>query len=87
MLPVPAVPETDSTRRGSDWDFFTWNDPSHGNVQYESRENSMDLAYVQEDGTAVMKVDNQSVVPAGGNRRSCVARSHSVSDRKLNPPR
>ena len=33
-----------------------------------------------------MKVDNQSVVPAGGNRRSCAARSHSVSDLELNEP-
>jgi len=34
-----------------------------------------------------MKVDNQSVVPAGGNRRSYVTRSHLASDRKLSQPR
>ena len=54
----------------SEWDFFTQGDPTHGNVIYESRETSKDLAYVQDDGTAVMKVDNSSSVPPGGNRRS-----------------
>ena len=54
----------------SEWDFFTQPDPTHGNVIYESRENSKDLAYVQQDGTAVMKVDNTTNVPPGGNRRS-----------------
>ncbi|KAF9785135.1 glycoside hydrolase family 16 protein [Thelephora terrestris] len=53
-----------------DWDFFTGPDPTNGNVQYESQANAQDLAYVQPDGTAVLKVDNQSYVPPGGNRRS-----------------
>jgi len=53
-----------------DWDFYTGDDPTHGNVQYESRDNAKDLAYVQEDDIAVLKVDNQSSVPAGGKRRS-----------------
>jgi hypothetical protein len=52
------------------WDFFTQPDPTHGNVIYESRENAQDLAYVQPDGTAVLKVDNTTNVPPGGNRRS-----------------
>jgi hypothetical protein len=52
------------------WDFFTDPDPTHGNVIYESRENAQDLAYVQPDGTAVLKVDNVTSVAPGGNRRS-----------------
>jgi len=52
------------------WDFFTEADPTHGLVKYESRDNARDLAYVQGDGVAVIKVDNQNAVPAGGNRRS-----------------
>jgi len=52
------------------WDFFTEADPTHGLVKYESQDNAKDLAYVQSDGVAVMKVDNTSAVPAGGNRRS-----------------
>jgi hypothetical protein len=52
------------------WDFFTQSDPTHGNVIYESKENAQDLAYVQPDGTAVLKVDNVSTVAPGGNRRS-----------------
>ncbi|KAF9649984.1 glycoside hydrolase family 16 protein [Thelephora ganbajun] len=53
-----------------DWYFYTENDPTHGNVKYESRENARDLAYVQSDGTAVLKVDNKGHVPPGGKRRS-----------------
>jgi hypothetical protein len=52
------------------WTFFDQPDPTHGNVQYVSQPNAQDLAYVQPDGTAVMKVDNQSYVAPGGNRRS-----------------
>lgn len=52
------------------WDFFTGPDPTHGNVIYEPKENAQDLAYVQPDGTAVLKVDNTTNVAPGGNRRS-----------------
>jgi len=55
---------------GSEWDFFTGPDPTHGNVAYQTRGNSRDLAYVDEDGTAVLRVDNEGNVPVGGNRRS-----------------
>ena len=54
----------------SDWDFFSDPDPTHGNVAYQTKANSKDLAYVDADGTAVLRVDNKSSVPAGGNRRS-----------------
>lgn len=52
------------------WDFFTDADPTHGNVIYESQQNAQDLAYVQADGTAVLRVDNATNVAPGGNRRS-----------------
>jgi len=52
------------------WNFFADADPTHGNVIYQSKENAKDLAYVQSDGTAVMKVDNVTQVAPGGNRRS-----------------
>lgn len=69
LLPVAFI-ETDRYVRASDWTFFTDSDPTHGNVQYESQENAQDLAYVEPDGTVVLKVDNQSYVAPGGNRRS-----------------
>jgi len=55
---------------GSGWDFFSNSDPTHGNVVYQTRENSRDLAYVDDDGCAVLRVDNRGNVPPGGNRRS-----------------
>jgi len=74
----PTVPETDrSYHTLSDWYFYTDDDPTHGNVQYESQEDAKDLAYVQKDGVAVLKVDNKSDVPAGGKRRSYVLQPHS----------
>jgi hypothetical protein len=54
----------------SDWNFFSGPDPTHGNVAYQTRENSEDLAYVDEDCTVVLRVDNEGSVPAGGQRRS-----------------
>jgi hypothetical protein len=55
---------------GSEWNFFSNSDPTHGNVAYQTRENSRDLAYVDGDGTAVLRVDNKGSVPVGGKRRS-----------------
>jgi len=54
----------------SEWDFFSSPDPTNGNVAYQTRGNSGDLAYVDGDGSAVLRVDNKGSVPAGGNRRS-----------------
>ena len=54
----------------SEWDFFSNSDPTHGNVAYQTRENSWDLAYIDGDGSAVLRVDNKGEVPAGGKRRS-----------------
>lgn len=53
-----------------EWDFFSGPDPTHGNVAYQTRENSQDLAYVDKNGTVVLKVDNKGSVPPGGQRRS-----------------
>ncbi|KAF9787254.1 glycoside hydrolase family 16 protein [Thelephora terrestris] len=53
-----------------EWDFFSGPDPTHGNVAYQTKENSQDLAYVDGDGSAVLRVDNKSSVPPGGQRRS-----------------
>ncbi|KAF9646134.1 glycoside hydrolase family 16 protein [Thelephora ganbajun] len=53
-----------------EWDFFSGPDPTHGNVAYQTRENSGDLAYVDGDGGAVLRVDNKGGIPAGGQRRS-----------------
>jgi len=55
---------------GSEWDFFSGPDPTHGNVAYQTGDDSRDLAYVDKDGTAVLRVDNKGDVPTGGNRRS-----------------
>jgi len=66
----PQLPRADRFPYLSGWDFFTQPDPTHGNVIYGSKEESQDLAYVQPDGTAVMKVDNTTNVAPGGNRRS-----------------
>lgn len=58
----------------SDWDFFTDADPTHGNVNYQSQAQAVQkgLAFVQADGTTVLKVDNFTNVAVGGNRDSCV---------------
>lgn len=51
-------------------------DPTGGNVNYVSREvatGAAQLAYVQDDNTTVLAVDNTSTVPVGGARNSYVA--------------
>lgn len=56
----------------SEWDFFTDPDPTHGNVQYVSKQEATasGLASVGSDNVAVMAVDDNSTVPVGGNRKS-----------------
>ena len=51
--------------------FFPNSDPTHGNVNYLSRDAAFGagLAYV-ENGQAVMKVDDYSWVDANANRNS-----------------
>ncbi|KIJ34801.1 glycoside hydrolase family 16 protein [Sphaerobolus stellatus SS14] len=55
-----------------EWDFFTAPDPTHGNVQYVSREEATGsgLATVGADGVAVISVDDTNQVPVGGQRKS-----------------
>ena len=55
----------------SDWTFFEKQDPTHGLVNYQSRNQALKkkLAYV-EDGTTVLTVDSTSTVPVGGKRDS-----------------
>ncbi|KAF9006098.1 glycoside hydrolase family 16 protein [Cyathus striatus] len=56
----------------NDWEFFNAADPTHGNVNYLSKSDAQakNLAYVQDDGTTVLAVDDYSTVPVGGNRNS-----------------
>jgi len=54
------------------FDFNTFSDPTHGNVQFLSRDDAFGagLASVGDDGVAFMTVDNKNSVPEGGNRKS-----------------
>lgn len=56
----------------NDWDFFTSPDPTHGLVDYldAADAQSNGLAYVQGDGTFVMKVDSTTQLASGQNRKS-----------------
>jgi len=54
------------------WDFFNEADPTNGNVNYLAKPDaiSKQLAYVENDGTVVIKVDDTNWVSAGANRDS-----------------
>ncbi|KAF5350269.1 hypothetical protein D9758_007777 [Tetrapyrgos nigripes] len=54
------------------WNFFDRADPTHGNVDYQSKADAVKkgLAYVQDDGTAVLRVDNTTHLSPGQNRAS-----------------
>ncbi|KAF8651592.1 hypothetical protein AX16_004682 [Volvariella volvacea WC 439] len=54
------------------WDFFSYPDPTHGRVNYQTKEDAIrkGLAYVRDDGAFVMSVDDTNTVPLGGNRDS-----------------
>jgi hypothetical protein len=56
----------------SEWEFHSEPDPTHGLVNYQPREDAINkkLAYVQEDGTTVLAVDDFTDVPVGGKRDS-----------------
>ncbi|QRW16739.1 peroxisomal targeting signal 2 receptor [Rhizoctonia solani] len=56
----------------SGWDFFSESDPTNGNVNYLTKSDafSKKLAYVQDNGTVIMKVDDTTWVSSGGNRNS-----------------
>ncbi|KAH6915951.1 endo-1,3(4)-beta-glucanase [Coprinopsis sp. MPI-PUGE-AT-0042] len=55
-----------------EWEFHSEPDPTHGLVNYQAREDAIKkkLAFVQEDGTTVLAVDDFSDVPVGGKRDS-----------------
>jgi len=54
------------------WNFMTFDDPTHGLVKYVDRDTAFNLglAYVREDGVAVMKVDNTTPLQSGEKRNS-----------------
>ncbi|KAF5338394.1 hypothetical protein D9611_012481 [Ephemerocybe angulata] len=56
----------------NDWDFFSFDDPTHGLVNYQTKADAIKkkLAYVQGDGTTVLAVDDFSTVAVGGKRDS-----------------
>ncbi|EIW58553.1 glycoside hydrolase family 16 protein [Trametes versicolor FP-101664 SS1] len=65
------------------WDFFTDADPTNGLVNYVSGDAASKLAYVQDDGTAVIAVDDTSDVAAGGKRNSIRISSKKSWERGL----
>ncbi|EIW77172.1 glycoside hydrolase family 16 protein [Coniophora puteana RWD-64-598 SS2] len=55
------------------WDFYgSWDNLTQGNVTWVSQSvaASQDLAYVNNNGHAILKVDNTTNVPSGGRRNS-----------------
>jgi hypothetical protein len=64
----------------SGWYFTTGNDPTHGLVSYQSRNQALakKLAYVKE-GVTVLTVDANSTVPVGGKRDSYVDSNLALS--------
>ncbi|KAJ7170472.1 glycoside hydrolase family 16 protein [Mycena crocata] len=54
------------------WNFFSADDPTHGNVNFLSKSDATAkrLAYVQEDGTTVLAVDDKSTLKKGAFRNS-----------------
>lgn len=56
----------------SEWDFFSQSDPTNGLVDYQTKQaaTSKGLAYVQDDGTTILKVDNTTTLQSGQNRAS-----------------
>ena len=54
------------------FDFFTDSDLTHGQVTFVGRQEAKDskLAFVQDDGTIVLGVDDKTVLQPGQNRKS-----------------
>ena len=52
--------------------FYTSSDPTHGSVDFVSKSEAMSsgLAYVQDDGTVVLGVDDTTQLSVGENRKS-----------------
>lgn len=56
----------------SDWDFFSDPDPTHGSVNFQTKDQAIakNLAFVQSDGTTVLAVDDTTALPPNSNRDS-----------------
>ena len=54
------------------WDFWSYGDPTHGQVNYLSQSDAMkkNLTFVQSDGTAVLAVDDYTWLKDGEQRNS-----------------
>jgi len=54
------------------WDFFTGDDPTHGIVNYTTKDDAFasGLAYVRDDGTVIMQGDNTTWLDKGVRRKS-----------------
>jgi len=61
------------------WQFMTFDDPTHGLVTYVDKDTAFNtgLAYVREDGVAIMKVDNTTQLQSGEKRNA--VRIHSAA--------
>ena len=66
----------------SGWNFFTDADPTHGLVDFVSGDEASKLAYVQDDGTIVLAVD-QSDNLVNGKRKSVRISTADSFDRGL----
>ncbi|KAG9103600.1 hypothetical protein FRC06_009610 [Ceratobasidium sp. 370] len=67
------------------WWFYSYPDPTNGQVDYLSKEEATaaELAYVQDDGVAVMRVDNTSKLAPGEKRKSVRIQSNKQYNRGL----
>ncbi|KAF9484359.1 glycoside hydrolase family 16 protein [Pholiota conissans] len=76
-LPEDTYAGTDFFDR---WTFFDQPDFTHGTVTYVNRQTAFDkgYAFVQDDGTIIMKADTTSVLPAGVNRESVRINSNTT---------
>ena len=54
------------------FDFYTDSDPTHGLVEFVDRDTAQqdNLAYVQDDGTIVLAVDDQTTLQLNQPRKS-----------------
>ena len=68
--PLPLSPHPYHSPSG--WNFDTFPDPTNGNVVFQNQNDafSKGLAFVQEDNTTVLAVDDTTTLPVGGNRDS-----------------
>ncbi|QRV76666.1 WSC domain protein [Ceratobasidium sp. AG-Ba] len=69
----------------NNWWFYNYTDPTNGQVDYLTKEEATaaNLAYVQDDGIAVMKVDNTSKLGPGEPRKSVRIQSNKQYNKGL----